>query len=123
MSTKQGQLLWNRIQFTVPAATNGGGPGILDLDTGLTQLNRAWDNSSIAEPGFGAPSRIQVMPLAPTVGWATLSHGEPFLDAITGTIHVEFANAGFSPRTVNALFWNPHTAVGPGMADPYQEPL
>lgn len=128
MSIKQGQLLWNRIQFTVPAATNGGGPGILDLDTGLTQVNRAWGNSSDGEPGFGTPSRIQVVPLAPIAGvdgltgWVKLSHGEPFLDPITNTIHVEFTNDALVPAFVNGLFWNPHTAMGPGEADPYTAP-
>ena len=101
----------------MPAA--GDGPGILDLDTGLTQLNRAWDNSSIAEPGFSTPSRIQVVPLAPTAAWASLGHFEPFFSTITNTIHVVFSNAGSPPATVNALFWDPHTSAGPGRADPY----
>ena len=50
----------------------------------------------------------------------------PFLDPATDTIHVQFyprSTSGIEgqilPSTLNVLFWNPHSAIGPGMADPY----
>lgn len=122
MSTKAGQLLWRRAQITLE-------PGVTDFDTGLTQLNRAFENSSIDEPGLGSTpfpidpndgSRIQVIPLAPLNAWATVLNAEPFLDPTTNTIHVLFAQfVDEVPVTINVLFWDPHTAIGPGRAMTY----
>lgn len=120
MGLKAGALLWNRMRLTIPAATNGGGPGILDVDTGITQVNKSFADMSEGEPSFDDPSRIQVMPLAPISEWNTgLTHGEPFLDPATGTIHVVFSNPVLNPATINVLFWNPHSLIGPGEADTY----
>ena len=78
MSKNAGQLLWNRVNlFIDPGAT-------VDVDTGLCQVLKAWGASSINEPGFGFPSRIQVIPMAPVGGWLDVSHGEPFLDPERG---------------------------------------
>jgi hypothetical protein len=118
MSKKAGALLWNRQRVTVPAATNGGPPGTLDVDTGLTQENKAFAGMSLNEPTFGNPSRIQVVPLSPIPAWATLTHGEPFFNTTTGTIHVVFSNAA-GAATINVLFWDPHSIVGPGVAVTY----
>lgn len=109
------------MNLTIPAAVNGGGPGILNVDTGLTQVGRAFPEQSTGEPAFTDPSRIQVIPLAPVSAWATppVSHGEPFLDPATNTIHVTFSNPVASPATINVLFWDPHTLVCPGAADLY----
>jgi hypothetical protein len=113
MSKNAGQLLWNRVNlFIGPGAT-------VDVDTGLCQVLKAWGASSINEPGFGFPSRIQVIPMAPVGGWLGVSHGEPFLDPATDTIHVSFTNNGEGPAFINVLFWNPHTLIGPGEADGY----
>ena len=112
MSKKAGQLLWNRRNISLPA-----GPSV--IDTGLTQLNRAWDNSSNAEPGFGTPSRIQVIPMAPLSAWTNVTHAEPVFNATTETVQIAFFNASEGPQTLNVLFWDPATAVGPGEADPY----
>ncbi len=112
MSTKAGALLWNRKSLVLAAGAN-------DVDTGLTQLNTGFSNSSVNEPGFGTPSRIQVMPLAPTASWSQITHSEPVFNTTTKTIHVVFTVAGQEGTTVNVLFWDPHTAVGPGNAHIY----
>jgi hypothetical protein len=130
MSTKAGQLLWNRMHLTIPADDT------LNVDTGLTQLNRAFGNSSDGEPTLGVEaavppaagalpaSRIQVIPLVPTGAWATVTHGEPYFDTDTGTVHVLFANSHEeNDAEVNVLFWNPHTSIGPGDADTYTTPI
>ena len=118
MSKNAGALLWRRMSVFVPGGVVGalGAPG--DTDTGLTQLNKDFANQSVGEPGFGSPSRIQVVPLAPTSVWNFVTHTEPVFDPTTETIHVLFSNSG-PPVTVNVLFWDPHTAVGPGEADTY----
>ncbi len=120
MGLKAGALLWNRMRITVPGGTNGGPPGILNVDTGITQVNKSFAAMSPGEPSLADPSRIQVVPMAPIGNWTNITHGEPYLDPITGTIHVEFANASLGPAAeINALFWNPHSLVGPGDADEY----
>lgn len=126
MSTNAGTLLWRRMRIpTLP-------PGSTDIDTGLKQVNKSFGSSSVNEPplgvsGLAAPpdgtppaSRIQVIPLAPTGLWASISHSEPYFNPTTGTVHVTFnnSNEGAIPD-LNVLFWDPHTAVGPGQADTY----
>jgi hypothetical protein len=92
--------------------------GTRDVDTGLTQVNQA-----LSDPPLGdgiVASRVQVIPLAPVDGWLGLTHGQPYLDPITNTVHVVFAIGGQRPdTTINVLFWDPHTIIGPGEADPY----
>ncbi len=125
MSQKAGALLWNRMQITVPTA------GGHVFDTGLTQLNRGFANSSVNEPPLGVisaspgpadntlpASRVMVIPQPPYVRWANITHGEPYVDATTGRVNVTFANSD-SQVVLNVLFWDPHTAVGPGRADTY----
>jgi 1-acyl-sn-glycerol-3-phosphate acyltransferase len=126
MSRKAGTLLWNRrhIEFQLGAVA-------VDIDTGLTQVNRGFDNLSPNEPGFDAPSRIQVIPMAPIGTWGSIGHGEPTLDPATDTIHVTFFYTGPIPEppqqvqmpTINVLFWDPHSMVGPGDADTYSPPV
>jgi hypothetical protein len=112
MSKKSGQLLWNRMQITLTA-------GSQVVDTGLCQLNKAWANSSINEPGFGAPSRVQVIPMSPITAWSSVTHAEPVFNSSTQTVQVAFTNANEGPVTINVLFWDPATSVGPGEADSY----
>ncbi len=125
MSTNAGQLLWRRMRLTLAS-------GSTDIDTGLKQVNKSFGSSSVNEPPLGvsgavAPpdgtppaSRIQVIPLAPTSLWATISHSEPYFNPTTGTVHVTFVNSSeVSAIDLNVLFWDPHTAVGPGQADTY----
>ena len=118
MSEKAGALLWSRKRFTIPGGTTGFAGGPNDIDTGITQLQKGFENDSLGEPTFGSPSRIQVVPLAPLGPWALLTHDEPIFDPTTGTIHVIFSNGG-APATVNCLFWDPHSLIGPGEADTY----
>jgi hypothetical protein len=134
MSTKAGQLLWNRKRIILDA------PEVI-IDTGLTQVNQAFDSSSTGEPnlgiviappgpadGAGPASRIQVIPLcaistpSSAFSWEDVTHGEPFVDPATGTVKVAFQNRSedsFVIKTLNVLFWDPHTAIGPGQADTY----
>jgi hypothetical protein len=120
MSTKAGTLLWNRMRIDVPGSVgNGGPPGTLDVDTGLRQVNQSFAGMSPGEPSFGDPSRVQVIPMVPTANWTPITHGEPFLDPATGTIHVVFANTLNNDSEINVLFWDPHSMIGPGEADTY----
>lgn len=94
----------------------------VDIDTGLKQANRSFRSSSENEPGLGdglTASRVQVIPMMPIGGWLDVSHGEPYLDSTTGTVHVSFTNGGEGRAVINALFWDPHTSIGPGEADLY----
>lgn len=127
MSTKAGNLLWNRQRITV-------GPNSTDVNTGLRQANRSFEASSVGEPplgiaGVAAPadgalpaSRVQVIPLAPTPEWADVTHSEPWFNTATGTVFVTFATTNESTSTINVLFWDPHTLMGPGEADTYNAP-
>jgi hypothetical protein len=138
MGLKAGTLLWNRKRFQLAGGPNGG--PIVVVDTGLTQQNQSFPDYSPNEPTLGtiatvgsippatpptppAPpvlvSRVHVIPMAPTTAWALVSHGEPFVDPTTGTVWVAFTNAGQSTVELNALFWDPHSIVGPGQADTY----
>jgi len=120
MGRKAGTLLWNRLRLpTIPGAVNGGPPGTLDVDTGLTQVNQSFPDMSLGEPSFGNPSRVQVIPMAPTTKWANISHGEPFLNLTTNTIHIVFSNTGGAITDLNVLCWDPHSMVGPGAAATY----
>lgn len=127
MGTKAGSLLWNRRHLTLV-------PGLTPVDTGLSQVDKAFGSMSLNEPPLGvtsAPpgppdgtlpaSRIMVIPEAPTAAWTNITHGEPYLNPATGTIFVTFNNSDKTPATINVLFWNPHSLVGPGDADPYTE--
>jgi len=126
---KAGVLLWNRQRITLPN-------GFTTINTGLTQVSKAFGNMSLNEPPLGvsiAPpgppdgtlpaSRVHVIPEAPLAAWAAITHGEPFVDPATGTVKVTFNNAtaGSPPPSVeiNVLFWDPHSMVGPGEADTY----
>ncbi len=124
MSTKAGALLWNRMQITVPTVTTA-------FDTGLTQLNRGFANSSGNEPPFGvvsttapapgaAPaSRVMVTGLAPLGVWTSITVGEPFFNPTTQTVWVTLRTANEVAVVANVLFWNPHTSMGPGSAHTY----
>ena len=120
MSLKAGALLWNRMQVTIPAATVER-VGTFEVNTGLTQVNRNFADQSPQEPDL--EERIQVIPMAPIGEWSLITHGEPFFDPATNTIHVLFTNTDMLlSHTINVLFWDPHTLVGPGQADPYTPP-
>lgn len=125
MGLKAGALLWNRQRLTLEN-------GFTTVDTGLTQVNQAFGNMSPNEPPLGvtsAPpgpadgtlpaSRVHVIPQSPRNSWATISHGEPFVDPVTRTVKVTFSNTLEGPVTINVLFWDPHSMVGPGEADTY----
>jgi hypothetical protein len=115
MGLKAGALLWNRMRLQIPGA------GTLDVDTGLAQVNKSFADMSPGEPGFDDPSRIMVIPMAQIGAWVDVTHGEPYFDPATQTIHVEFSNAGIGTANINALFWNPHSLVGPGSAELYND--
>ncbi len=121
MGKKAGALLWARKRFTVPAATEFV-PGEITIDTGLMQPNTGFGDYSPDEPGLDAAgmigSRIQVVPMVPTSKWSTITHQEPYVDPATGTVKVKFLNTG-GAVAINALFWDPHSIVGPGAADRY----
>ena len=123
MSKNAGNLLWNRRRITVSVT--------VDIDTGLTQVGRSFGNSSQSEPPFGVngtvsppdgtlpASRVQVIPMAPLSKWATITHGEPYFNTTTGTVHVQFATGEGPVTNLNVLFWDPHTVAGPGAAVTY----
>ena len=138
MSTKSGQLLWNRKRIVLDEPSQV-------IDTGLRQVSQGFGASSDGEPSLGvvaAPpgpvigdpstpaSRVQVIPLLPlargaSFSWTDVRHGEPFVDPMTDTVKVEFFNDtedSFIPKTLNVLFWDPHTSIGPGQADTYHTP-
>lgn len=130
MSKTAGQLLWRRIRIeSIPVSVEGG----TDIDTGLTQVNKSFDASSVDEPPLGvtslsAPipgtlpaSRVHVIPLAPLDKWFGITHSEPYFNPATGTVHVTFFNQGErgTVSNLNVLFWDPHTSIGPGQADTY----
>lgn len=133
MSLKAGSFLWRRMRLTLDAGTTLG-PSTVSVNTGLRQPNLDFPTYSVGEPSLGtggvAPpadgtppaSRIQVVPLGPTMtGWASVAHSEPYLNTTTNTINVTFTNAAFTEVTINVLFWDPHSIIGPGAADTYFE--
>jgi hypothetical protein len=121
MGKKKGALLWNRQAITLP-------PGDTDEhDTGLAQPNTGFGDYSPNEPslepslGPAGPigSRIQVVPLAPLGPWATVvGHSEPYVND-DGKIVVDFHNSYQTEVSINVLFWDPHSMIGPGDADRY----
>jgi hypothetical protein len=125
ISNNAGNLLWNRQSITLQAGVP------TDIDTGLTQVQQDFSQSSVNEPFLGIPgtaapgpgalpaSRVQVIPLAPLAGWQFVTHSEPYFNTSTGTVHVAFTFNGEGATTLNALFWDPDTKIGPGQAVPY----
>lgn len=119
MSKINGQLLFNRQQIELQPNLE------LEVDTGLCQTSLAF---APGDPTLGTTSlpidpdngsRVQVVPLAPLGAWNLIGHSEPFLDPITGTVKVRFTSANEGTVKVNVLFWDPSTAVGPGLAHRY----
>lgn len=116
MAKIAGQLLWRRRQIAL-------GPGVTDVDTGICQVSQALGNDppmsgtipTLLDPD-GTASRIQVIPMSPLPLWQAVTHSEPAV--VNGTVHVLFTNSG-PPTTINVLFWDPHTHIGPGDADTY----
>lgn len=129
MSAKAGQLLWNRVRI----ASLAPGPSA-PINTGLRQVNLAFNNSSVNEPPLGGrqptisdiglASRVQVIPMSPIAQWTNVYNQEPYL-AADGYVYVIFNNLNEGAATdLNVLFWDPHTAIGPGAADTYMaQPL
>lgn len=118
MGLKAGALLWNRQRIELQANSAS------FHDTGLHQPNKSFADYSPNEPAINQyaaiGSRIQVIPMSPLPEWTTISHGEPFLDP-DGKIMVQFFNSDlYNNHTINVLFWDPHSMVGPGDADTYQ---
>jgi hypothetical protein len=108
-----GNLLLNRRRLTLA-------PGTTDIDTGLQQCLRAFPpGEPTDDPGVNEASRIMVCPMVPVIAWLPLTHGEPYLDPTTKTVHVAFLNSDRAPVTINVLFWNPHSIICPLDADPY----
>ena len=126
MSKKAGNLLWRRMRITLAAGTGGEFPipSRLDVDTGITQLQKGFDNDSLGEPGFdlagaGDPTRVQVVPLSPIAAWGGVTIDDPVWDLTTETMHVVFHNSATQQVEINVLFWDPHSLIGPGRADTY----
>lgn len=138
MSTNAGQLLVVRQRLTLPAFDDQVvGSGVLDVDTGLCQENRSYGNDSVGEPPDGASgnqdgglgpivppdpsiaSRVQVIPEMPTAAWATVTHGEPYFNTVTKTVHVVFTNSDPGSVEINVCFWMPHSLAGPCECDTY----
>jgi hypothetical protein len=97
MSKKAGNFLWRRMRITLPAGTGGGEgpvfPSRTDVDTGITQLQKGFNNDSLGEPGFdiggvGDPTRLQVVPMAPMTAWNSVTMDDPNWDLTTETMHV-----------------------------------
>lgn len=118
MTKIAGNLLWNRMQITLVPGPNP------PIATGLTQTNLAFGTDPpLNGVNYLVASRVQVVPLAPTAAWANVTHGEPYV-GIDGTVYVAFTNADVElPTTINVLFWDPHSMIGPGDADTYLAPL
>src|SRR3990172_6551615 len=113
MGLKAGTLLWNRQRLSLAA-------GVTQVNTGLTQVGRAFNNMSPSEPPLGVAtaspgpadgtppaSRIQVIPMSPIPAWTTVTHGEPYLNTATNTIFVAFNNSNEAAADINVLFWDP----------------
>jgi hypothetical protein len=114
MGLKAGTLLWNRQRIDLPA----GGPTA--IDTGLIQVNQSFAGMSPDEPGL--TQRVQVIPMAPTNKWSTVTHSEPYIGP-NGKVWVDFTNFNEgSISDLNVLFWDPHSMVGPGQAETYNGP-
>jgi hypothetical protein len=103
MALASGALLMNRVQLPLAG-------GVTDVDTGLVQPDLAV-NPNLA-------TRVMVLPMAPTDNWGSITHANPTFSATTNTVHVSFTN-GSGATTINVLFWDPHTSVGPVDADSY----
>jgi hypothetical protein len=121
MSTKAGTLLWNRIHVTFPPDTNS-----VTIDTGIRQVNKSFPAMSPGEPSLADPTRIQVIPLAPTAEWSGMGMSEPVVNPATGTIEITFGGGlipepPFQRGPLNVLVWDPHSIVGPGDADIYND--
>lgn len=129
MSMNAGNLLWNRKRLALNGSgTNG---GVTDVDTGLTQVQQAFGDSSVNEPplgiiGSGPPpagtppaSRVMVIPMLPQSQWVGITQSEPWVDSVTGRVMVRFTNPGVSALAPVCLFWIPDTKIGPGQADTY----
>ncbi len=119
MGKKAGALLWNRRLLTA----NDIPPFVVtNIDTGLAQPNQGFGDYSPGEPALdkvgSIGSRIQVIPMAPVAAWASISHGEPYVDA-DGKIIVDLTNTSQVDVLINVLFWDPHSMVGPGDAAKY----
>jgi hypothetical protein len=136
MGKKAGALLWNRqaLEFVPPPEPPlKPPPGTypmgtpVQIDTGLAQPNTGFGDYSPGEPGLDAVgnvgSRIQVIPMAKPSQWGGVEHSEPYVDPADGKIYVNFLvplPPEFAvPVTLNVLFWDPHSIVGPGDADKY----
>lgn len=103
MALASGALLLNRVQLTLPG-------GVTDVDTGITEVSLA------VTPSLA--SRVMVLPMAPTANWEFVTHANPTYSSTTRTVHVAFTNSS-GATTVNVLFWDPHTTVGPVDTDSY----
>ncbi|MGH7176890.1 MAG: hypothetical protein ACREJC_05885 [Tepidisphaeraceae bacterium] len=110
MAKQAGQLLWRRMTLQFDEGETK------DVDTGITQVNRSFPDG---EPDLASRLQIILMPPAiPSNGGNVVIQSQPFLDPITDTVHVLLRNAG--PFThVTLFFFDPHTLIGPGLADPY----
>jgi hypothetical protein len=119
MAEKAGALLWNRVYKQLAEGTQ-------TVNTGLKQPNTGFGDYSPGEPPLagspdpgGVGSRIQVIPMSPLTAWAGVRHGEPQVNE-DGEVEVTFEIPD-GGRLLNVLFWDPHSMIGPGAADPYTE--
>lgn len=118
MPLQGGSLLMARLRLTLPNGTT-------TVDTGLQQASYATDpgvdgRDPVDLPPDGRGSRVMVMPEAPLLAWASITHGEPYLGT-NGTVEVVFTNAG-AETTIVVLFWDPSTVPSPVSADTYTAP-
>ena len=121
MAKQAGTLLIKRARLTIEAGAT------VEIETLLEQQNLNFypdpplggvDPNDVPP---GVASRVMVCAMAPIAEWADITHEEPVLDAVTGTIHVTFTNGdGELARTFNVMFLNPHSRICPVNAVTYR---
>lgn len=91
--------------------------GLNDVDTGLVQTETDFE---LGQPSLNTdPGRVMIIPIGNTGPFQFLSLGEPVFSSVTNTVHVPLTNAAGSDLTVNVLFIDPNTWLGPGYAEQY----
>jgi hypothetical protein len=105
-----GNLLITRKVLTLPNGLN-------DVDTGLVQTET---NFVLGQPGLSTnPGRVMVIPIGNTGAFQFLTLGEPTFSPVTNTVHVPMTNSAGADLTINVLFIDPNTWLGPGYAERY----
>ena len=105
-----GQLLLSRENLQLAQ-------GALTHVNSVRQQNAAYDPN--ADPDL--ISALNIVPLAPLDGWLAgdVGHFNPASTGAGQAIQTDFeASQGYGPLEVNVMFWEIHTAIGPGAASP-----